>query len=110
MPVDAVKEASITNNLDQNDKYGRDTYTEEAVMKQYGIPAEKKSSSTSYKESTVLFESDFDEDLEQSHARKSSNSQKDKGKGKKIIPRHQQLPLCLGALQSKEALVWRRSQ
>lgn len=26
-------------------------------------------------------------------------------KGKKIIPRLQQLPLCLGALQSKEALV-----
>ena len=64
MPVDAVKEASITNNLDQNDKYGRDTYTEEAVMNQYGIPAEKKSSSTSYKQSTVVFESDFDEDPE----------------------------------------------
>ena len=42
-------------------KYNRATYNENAVMAEYGIAAEQKSKETSYRQDTVLHESDFDQ-------------------------------------------------
>ena len=42
-------------------KYNRATYDENAVMAEHGIVAEKKSKETSYRQDTVLHESDFDQ-------------------------------------------------
>ena len=50
-------------------KYNRATYDENAVMAEHGIPAEKKSSDTSYRQDTVLHESDFDENRVQKSIR-----------------------------------------
>ena len=50
-------------------KYNRATYDENAVMAEHGIVAEKKSKETSYRQDTVLHESDFDENRVQKSIR-----------------------------------------